>query len=174
MIPLMFGTGLTENSRWKAQRVGKCCCTWQCPWRGSRQLHSHTRSDTRSVCSPQSKIPRGVSGTGRWLDWPAQARWWITRLKTWSSCHLKRAKFKLHQISKTRARVLSTGVCLFWPKKAKSDFLSRTTMIYRGAPRAKWNSWLTAEKSSHVMYCPAVFGHFSPAPVKPDRALRIQ
>ena len=26
----------------------------------------------------------------------------------------------------------------------------------------------------HVLYCPVVFGHFSPAPVEPDRAVRIQ
>ena len=28
--------------------------------------------------------------------------------------------------------------------------------------------------SIQTLYCPAVFGHFSPAPVKTDRAVRIQ
>ena len=26
----------------------------------------------------------------------------------------------------------------------------------------------------YVLFCPAMFGHFSPAPVKTDRAVRIQ
>ena len=26
----------------------------------------------------------------------------------------------------------------------------------------------------YMLYCPAVFGHFSPAPVKTDRTVRVQ
>ena len=33
---------------------------------------------------------------------------------------------------------------------------------------------LKMEAMNEVMYCPTMFGHFSPAPVKTDRMVRIQ
>ena len=53
--------------------------------------------------------------------------------------------------------------CLCFPKK-----LPRHSSGNRAAA-----AWKTVRYVIFLLYCPAVFGHFSPAPVKTDRAVRI-
>ena len=57
-------------------------------------------------------------------------------------------------------------LCVLWKTQSTNQ---STTTDYSDEPSMKSISELF-----ELLYCPAVFDHFSPAPVKTDQAVRIQ
>ena len=59
----------------------------------------------------------------------------------------------------------SGAITVDWKKPANPISHTLTEAMFDGPGNLFW---------TFILYCPAVFGHFSPAPVKTDRAVRIQ
>ena len=64
--------------------------------------------------------------------------------------------------------------CLLQRKVCRSSFFCFVPLIIRHFFFQNIFSIFLEKIWNKILYCPAVFGHFSPAPVKTDRAVRVQ